>query len=166
MDMADKTTAEGLFDLPYAFANQKMSHVATRNFVPVGYWRSAGHSHNAFFSECRTDELALAAGQEPLAYRRFLLKAAPRYLAVLDLAAAKAGWGTVLPPGQARGIALHESFGSIVAQVASVSLDAGRLRVRRMVCAIDCATVVNPGIVAQQMEGAVVLPCRQHCMDA
>ena len=156
LDGADKTTAEGLFDLPYAFAHQKMSHVATRQFVPVGYWRSVGHSQNAFFSECFVDELALAAGQDPLAFRRSLLKDAPRYLAVLDLAAAKAGWGAALPPGQARGIALHESFGSIVAQVASVSMDSGMLRVHRVVCAIDCGIVVNPGIVAQQMEGAVV----------
>jgi isoquinoline 1-oxidoreductase beta subunit len=156
LEMPDKTTAEGLFDLPYAFAHQKMSHVATRQHVPVGYWRSVGHSQNAFFSECFVDELALAADQDPLAFRRSLLKEAPRYMAVLDLAAAKAGWGTALPPGQARGVALHESFGSIVAQVASVSIDAGLPRVHRVVCAIDCGTVVNPGIVAQQMEGAVV----------
>ena len=155
-DMPDKTTAEGLFDLPYAFPHQKMSHVATHMAVPVGYWRSVGHSHNAFFSECFMDELAVAAGQDALAFRRLLLKDAPRHLAVLDLAAAKAGWGKALPAGQARGIALHQSFGSIVAQVAVVSLDAGRPRVHRVVCAIDCGTVVNPGIVAQQMEGAVV----------
>jgi isoquinoline 1-oxidoreductase beta subunit len=115
-----------------------------------------GHSHNAFFLECFMDELAQAAGQDALAYRRSLLKNAPRHLAVLDLAAAKAGWGTALPAGQARGIALHESFGSIVAQVAVVSLEAGVPRVHQVVCAIDCGTVVNPGIVAQQMEGAVV----------
>jgi isoquinoline 1-oxidoreductase beta subunit len=156
LEMPDKTTAEGLFDLPYAFAHQKMSHMATRQHVPVGYWRSVGHSHNAFFTECFVDELALEAGQDPLAFRRSLLKDAPRYLAVLDLAAAKAGWGAALPPGQARGMALHASFGSIVAQVASVSLEAGLPKVHRVVCAIDCGTVVNPGIVAQQMEGAVV----------
>jgi isoquinoline 1-oxidoreductase subunit beta len=122
----------------------------------VGYWRSVGHSHNAFFSECFMDELALAAGQDPVAFRRSLLKESPRHMAVLDLAASKAGWGTALPVGQARGIALHESFGSIVAQVAVVSIDAGMPRVHSVVCAIDCGTVVNPGIVAQQMEGAVV----------
>jgi isoquinoline 1-oxidoreductase beta subunit len=156
LDMPDKTTAEGLFDLPYAFAHQKISHVATRKSLPVGYWRSVGHSHNAFFSECFMDELALAVGQDPLSFRRSLLKSAPRYLAVLELAAAKAGWGTALPAGQARGMALHESFGSIVAQVALVSLEADAPRVHQVVCAIDCGTVVNPGIVAQQMEGAVV----------
>ncbi len=156
VDMPDKTTAEGLFDLPYSFENQQMSHVATRKGVPVGFWRSVGHSHNAFFSECFMDELALEAKQDPVAFRRQLLKDAPRYMAVLNLAASKASWGGLLPVGQARGIALHESFGSIVAQVAEVSLVNGQPRVHRVVCAMDCGTVVNPGIVAQQMESAVV----------
>lgn len=156
VEMPDKSAAEGLFDLPYGFANQKMSHVATRSGVPVGYWRSVGHSHDAFFSESFMDELALNAGQDPLAFRRSLLEEAPRHLAVLDLAAAKAGWGTALPAGRARGMALHESFGSIVAQVVEVSLQNGAPRVHRVVCAVDCGTVVHPGIVAQQMEGSVV----------
>jgi len=156
VDTPDKTTAEGLFDLPYGFAHQHMSHVATRKSVPVGFWRSVGHSHNAFFSECFIDELALAVQQDPLALRRQLLRDAPRYLAVLELAAKQSGWGGKLPTGRARGIALHECFGSIVAQVVEVSLLDGRPRVHRVVCAIDCGTVVNPGIVAQQMESAVV----------
>jgi len=156
VDLPDKTTAEGLFDLPYGFASQHMSHVATRKGVPVGFWRSVGHSHNAFFSESFMDELAFETRRDPLALRRQLLKDQPRYLAVLDLAASQAGWGGELPAGRARGIALHESFGSIVAQVAEVSLLDGRIRVHRVVCAIDCGTVVNPGIVAQQMEGSVV----------
>ncbi len=156
VDTPDKTTAEGLFDLPYGFPHQHMSHVATRKGVPVGFWRSVGHSHNAFFSESFMDELAFETGQDPLALRRHLLKDAPRYLAVLDLAATHAGWGSALPAGRARGIALHASFGSIVAQVAEVSLVNGQVRVHRVVCAIDCGTVVNPGIVAQQMESAVV----------
>ncbi|WP_395056785.1 molybdopterin cofactor-binding domain-containing protein [Polaromonas sp.] len=156
MDTPDKTTAEGLFDLPYGFPSQHMTHVATRKGVPVGFWRSVGHSHNAFFSEGFIDELAFETGQDPLSLRRHLLKDAPRYLAVLNLAADKAGWGRTLPAGQARGIALHESFGSIVAQVAEVSLAGGQPRVHRVVCAIDCGTVVNPDIVAQQMESSVV----------
>ncbi|MDI1342010.1 molybdopterin cofactor-binding domain-containing protein [Polaromonas sp.] len=156
LDTPDKTTAEGLFDLPYGFAHQHMSHVATRKSVPVGFWRSVGHSHNAFFSESFIDELAVALQQDPLALRRLLLKDAPRYLAVLELAATQAAWGGKLLPGRARGIALHESFGSIVAQVAEVSLVDGQPRVHRVVCAVDCGTVVNPGIVAQQMESAVV----------
>ena len=157
VDMPDKTTAEGLFDLPYGFANQHMAHVATTMGVPVGFWRSVGHSHNAFFSESFIDELAAATQKDPLEFRRSLLQAAPRYLAVLNLAASKAQWGSALPAGRARGIALHESFGSIVAEVAEVSIEGGVPRVHRVVCAIDCGTVVNPGIVAQQMEGAVVM---------
>jgi isoquinoline 1-oxidoreductase beta subunit len=156
IDMPDKTTSEGLFDLPYGFASQHMSHVATKSGVPVGFWRSVGHSHNAFFSESFVDELAVATKQDPLAFRLKLLKDAPRYAAVLQLAADKAAWGSPLPAGRARGIALHKSFGSIVAQVAEVSLVNGQIRVHRVVCAIDCGTVVNPGTVAQQMESSVV----------
>ena len=155
-DIPDKTTAEGLFDLPYGIAHQHMSHVSTRMNVPVGFWRSVGHSHNAFFSEGFMDELALQARQDPFVFRRNLLGGAPRHQTVLKLAADKAGWGGPLPVGRARGIALHESFGSIVAQVAEVSLTDGKPRVHRVVCVIDCGIVVNPNIVAQQMEGAVI----------
>jgi isoquinoline 1-oxidoreductase beta subunit len=115
-----------------------------------------GHSHNAFFSESFIDELAHSAKQDPLTFRQQLLKDAPRYLAVLNLAASKANWGSTLPAGRARGIALHESFGSIVAQVAEVSLEDGKPRVHRVVCAIDCGTVVNPDTVKQQMQSSVV----------
>ncbi|MBK9345051.1 MAG: xanthine dehydrogenase family protein molybdopterin-binding subunit [Burkholderiales bacterium] len=156
VDAPDKTASEGLFDLPYGFANQHMAHVATRSGVPVGFWRSVGHSHNAFFSEGFVDELAAQTQQDPYAFRSALLQAAPRYLAVLQLAADKAGWGSALPKGRARGIALHESFGSIVAEVAEVSLQDGKPRVHRVVCAIDCGTVINPNTVAQQMESAVI----------
>jgi len=156
IDMPDKTTAEGLFDLPYGFLNQHMSHVATQSGVPVGYWRAVGHSHNAFFSESFIDELAATTKQDPLAFRMKWLKDAPRYAAVLQLAADQAGWAKPLPAGRAQGIALHKSFGSIVAQVAEVSLEQGEIRVHRVVCAIDCGTVVNPDTVAQQMESSVV----------
>ncbi len=156
VDTPDKTTAEGLFDLPYGFASQHMAHVATHSGVPVGFWRSVGHSHNAFFSEGFIDELAFETQQDPLALRQALLKDAPRYLAVLNLAAEKAAWGSTLPAGHARGIALHASFGSIVAEVAEVSLLDGKPRVHRVVCAVDCGTVINPGLVAQQMESAVI----------
>ncbi|MBI5276339.1 MAG: xanthine dehydrogenase family protein molybdopterin-binding subunit [Burkholderiales bacterium] len=154
--MPDKTAAEGLFDLPYGIAHQRMSHVATDSGLPVGYWRSVGHSHNAFFSESFIDELAAANGIDPVALRRQLLAEAPRHLAVLELAAAKSAWGGPLPAGRARGVALQESFGSIVVQVAEVSLESGRPRVHRVDCAIDCGVVVNPMIVAQQMESSVV----------
>ena len=160
VDLPDKTAAEGLFDLPYGVANQRMAHVATRSGVPVGYWRSVGHSHHAFFTEAFIDELAFEAKQDPVAFRLGLLKDAPRHAAVLKLAAAKAGWGTPLAASKqgprARGVALHESFGSIVAQVVEVSLVGGMPRVHRVVCAADVGTVVNPGIVAQQMEGGVI----------
>ena len=156
IDMPDKTTSEGLFDLPYGFASQHMSHVATQSGVPVGFWRSVGHSHNAFFSESFMDELAVATKQDPLAFRLSLLKEAPRYAAVLQKAADLAGWGKALPTGHAHGLALHESFGSIVAQVAEVSLFDGHIRVHRVVCVIDCGTVVNPATVAQQMESGVI----------
>jgi isoquinoline 1-oxidoreductase beta subunit len=156
VDLADKTTAEGLFDRPYGIPHQKMEHVATRMGVPVGFWRSVGHSHNAFFTESFVDELASELKLDPVELRRKMLASAPRYLAVLNLAAEKAAWGKPLPAGRAQGIALHESFGSIVAQVAEVSLQEGRPRVHRVVCAVDCGTVVNPGIVAQQMESAVI----------
>jgi isoquinoline 1-oxidoreductase beta subunit len=156
IDTPDKTTSEGLFDLPYGFTSQHMSHVATKSGVPVGFWRSVGHSHNAFFSESFIDELAAATQQDPLAFRLNWLKNAPRYAAVLQLAADKAAWGAPLPAGRARGIALHRSFGAIVAQVAEVSQADGQIRVHRVVCAIDCGTVVNPGTVAQQMESGVI----------
>lgn len=155
-DLPDKTASEGLFDLPYAVPHQRIAHVATRSGVPVGNWRSVGHSHNAFFSEGFVDELAHAAGRDPVDFRLDLLAGMPRHAAVLRLAAQKAGWGTPLPAGTARGVALHESFGSIVAQVVEATLLDGKPRVQRVVCAADVGTVVNPGIVAQQMESAIV----------
>ena len=155
IDAPDKTTAEGLFDLPYGFANQHMAHVSTRMGVPIGFWRSVGHSHNAFFSESFIDELAFETKQDPVAFRLTLLTQTPRYAAVLKMAADKAKWGATLPSGHAHGVALHKSFGSIVAQVAEVSMKEGVLRVHRVVCAIDCGTVVNPDTVAQQVESSV-----------
>ena len=156
IDTPDKTTSEGLFDLPYGIANQRIANVATHSGVPIGFWRSVGHSHNAFFSEGFIDELAFEAKQDPVAFRLALLKDAPRHAAVLKLAAEKAGWGSPLPPGVARGVALHESFGSVVAQVVELSLEGGRPKLRRVICAADVGTVVNPMIVAQQMEGGVL----------
>jgi isoquinoline 1-oxidoreductase beta subunit len=159
-DLPDKSVSEGLYDLPYAIANQRISHRATTSGVPVGYWRSVGHSHNAFFGESFIDELARAAGADPLEFRLRLLEASPRHAAVLRAAAQQAGWGTPPAQGRARGLALHESFGSVVAQVLEVSIETTpqgrRPRVHRVVCAIDCGSVVNPGIVAQQMESGIV----------
>ena len=155
-DLPDKTASEGLFDLPYAVPHQRIAHVATRHAVPVGFWRSVGHSHNAFFSESFIDELAAALRRDPLDFRLSLLEHMPRHAAVLSLAAARAGWGRPLPAGRARGLALHESFNSIVAQVVEVSLLHGKPKVHSVVCAADVGTVVNPGIVAQQMEGGIL----------
>ena len=149
----DKTTAEGEYDMQYEIANQRIAHVIVDSAVPLGYWRSVGHSHNAFFKEAFLDEVAHAAGQDPVSCRRALLAEHPRHLAVLDKAVAAAG---PVPAGRAHGVALHQSFGSIVAQVAEVSVEGTDIRVHRVVCAIDCGIVVNPNIVAQQMEGAVV----------
>jgi isoquinoline 1-oxidoreductase beta subunit len=157
LELPDKSAAEGLFDQPYAIAHQRIAHLATRSGVPVGFWRSVGHSHNAFFIESFIDELAHAAGVDPLAYRLELLAGLPRHAAVLRLAAERAGWAQALPAGVGRGLALHESFGSIVAQVLELRLDpGGQPRVLRVVAAIDCGTVVNPRIVERQMEGAVI----------
>jgi isoquinoline 1-oxidoreductase subunit beta len=156
IDMPDKTTSEGLFDLPYDIEHRRIAHVATQSGVPVGSWRSVGHSQNAFFAEAFIDELAYEAKQDPVAFRMALLKHMPRHAAVLRLAADKAGWGAPLPPGRARGVALHESFNSIVAEVVETSLVGGKPKVHRVVCAADVGTVVNPGIVAQQMESGVI----------
>ncbi len=129
--------------------------------MPVGFWRSVGHSYTAFFLEGFLNEVAAAAGLDPLAMRRDLLKAHPRERTVLDTAARAAGWGQPLASAadgapRARGLALHGCFGSVVAQVVEVSLKDGKPRVHRVVCAVDCGTVVNPGIVAQQVESGVV----------
>lgn len=154
-DLPDKMAVEGLFDLPYGVPHQRFAHVATTSGVPIGNWRSVGHSHNAFFSEGFIDELAHAAGQDPVRFRLEMLAGMPRHAAVLRLAADKAGWGTPLRAGRARGVALHESFGTIVAQVLEVSLESGRPRVHRVVCALDCGVAVHPPGVAAQVESAV-----------
>ena len=153
--LPDKFQIEGAFDLPYAIPHVSVRQLRIKTPVPVGYWRSVGHSYNAFFTECFADELAQAAGQDPVQWRRQLLAARPRHLAVLELAAARAQWGAALPAGRARGIALHASFGSICAQVAEVSVQDGALRVHRVVCALDCGVAVHPDGVRAQMEGAV-----------
>lgn len=155
-DLPDKAQIEGAYELPYAIPNLRVRQLRIPLGVPVGNWRSVGHSVNAFFTECFLDELALAAGQDPLHYREALLQARPRHLAVLRLAAHQAGWGQALPPGRARGVALHESFGSICAQVAEVAIGQGRPRVLRIVCALDAGTLVHPDSVRAQMEGSIL----------
>jgi isoquinoline 1-oxidoreductase beta subunit len=125
--------------------------------IPTAFWRSVGPSHNVFVVESFMDELAAAAKRDPVAYRRALLENAPRAKAVLDLAAEKAGWDEKLPAGVGRGVSLQAVFGSYMAQVAEVEVsDAGAVRVRRVVCAVDCGTVVNPNTVQAQVQGAII----------
>ncbi|MBI5101926.1 MAG: xanthine dehydrogenase family protein molybdopterin-binding subunit [Nitrospirae bacterium] len=156
-DGIDKTSVEGAADIPYSIPNVYVDLHSTDVNVPVLWWRSVGHSHTAFVVESFMDELAHAAGKDPYEYRMALLDKHPRHRAVLEIAAKKAGWGTPLPKGHARGIAVHESFGSIVAQVAEVSVGkGGEVRVHNVVCAIDCGSVVNPATVKAQMESGIV----------
>ena len=149
----DKTTVEGEFDMPYEFPNQRIAHVIVPSAVPLGYWRSVGHSHNAFFKEGFISEMAHAAGKDPVEFRRGLLKNHPRHLAVLNAAVEKAGRA---PEGRALGVALHQSFGTIVAEVAEVSVEGTEIRVHKVTCAVDCGIAVNPNIIAQQMESGIV----------
>ncbi len=152
----DPASVEGVDDLPYAIPNLTVeSHQAEVN-VPVQWLRSVGHSHTAFAGECFIDELAFLAQKDPYQFRRQLLLKQPRHLGVLDLAAQKAGWDKPLPKGMGRGIAVHFAFGSYSAHVAEVSVTDGKVRVHRMVCAIDCGQYVNPGIIAAQTEGGAI----------
>jgi isoquinoline 1-oxidoreductase subunit beta len=152
----DPASVEGVDDLPYAIPNLRVeSHRADIN-VPVQWLRSVGHSHTAFATECFIDELAGLAGKDPYQFRRGLLSKQPRHLGVLDLAAQKAGWDKPLPKGVGRGIAVHFAFGSYAANVAEVSVTDGKVRLHRIVCAIDCGQYVNPGIIAAQTEGGAI----------
>jgi len=156
-DGVDATSVEGIADSPYLkqIPNYHVSLHTVKTGIPVLWWRSVGHSHSAFVMESLIDELAHSAKKDPLDYRRALLKDHPRHLAALNLAAEKAEWGKTLPKGVSRGIAVHESFGSFVAQVAEVSVDQGAVKVHRMVCAIDCGLAVNPDSLKAQMESSI-----------
>jgi isoquinoline 1-oxidoreductase beta subunit len=155
-DGIDGTAIEGAANIPYAIPNVRVESIMKETGIPVGFWRSVGSSQNAYITECFLDELAAAGQNDPYELRRKLLPATSRHRGVLDLAAKKAGWGTPLPPGRGRGLAVAESFGSWVAQVAEVSVSpAGEVRVHRVVCALDCGIVVNPDTVEAQIEGAV-----------
>jgi CO/xanthine dehydrogenase Mo-binding subunit len=154
--VADPTSTEGASDTPYAIENLRVELAKHDPGVPIGFWRSVGHSHTAFAVESFIDELAAAAGRDPFDYRRDLLRDAPRNRGVLEAAAEQAGWGSPLPTGRFRGIAQHFSFETYVAEVAEVSVEAGRIRVHRVVCAVDCGRVINPDIVRAQMESGVV----------
>lgn len=157
-DGIDDTAVEGAKDLAYDIPNLLVDWHQAPGGVPTLWWRSVGHSHTAFAVESFIDELAHAAGQDPLAYRLALLGKHARLKGVLELAAAKAGWGRKkLPAGHGLGLAVHESFGSYVAHVAEASVSQeGKVIVHRIVCAIDCGPVVNPDSVRAQLEGAAV----------
>ncbi|POA17382.1 twin-arginine translocation pathway signal protein [Pseudomonas sp. FW300-N1A1] len=156
-DGIDKTSVEGVADSPYltGLANHRVDLHSPQTGISVLWLRSVGHTHTAFVMESLIDELATAAGQDPVAYRRTLLKAHPRHLGVLNLAVEKANWKAPLPAGHALGVAVHESFGSYVAQVAEVSQDNLKIRVHRVVCAVDCGIAVNPASIAAQMESCI-----------
>jgi len=152
----DRTGVEGIAEIRYTIPNILVEYHPPDVGIPTSYWRSVGYSHNTFFTESFLDELAVAAKQDPVQFRRKLLAKAPRMLGVLELAAEKAGWGKPLPAGRYRGVAVVDNLGSFNAQVAEISIDKGKVRVHRVVCAVDCGYVVNPAIVVQQIESGIV----------
>jgi isoquinoline 1-oxidoreductase beta subunit len=154
----DPDTTEGAIDLVYGFPNLHVEYLRVEPpGIPTAFWRSVGPSHNVFVTESFIDELAATAKQDPVAYRRDLLDKSPRARAVLDLAAEKAGWGQKMPDRVGRGISLQFAFASYMAHVAEVEVAKdGSVRVRRVVCAVDCGAVVNPDTVRAQLEGAVI----------
>ena len=156
----DQTAGEaldGAADLPYAIQNLRVEYCPVTTPVPLGWWRSVYASQNCFANESFLDELARETGRDSFELRRELLADAPRHRRVLELAAERAGWGSAPAPGRARGIAVHKLFSdTVVAEVAEVSVEGGRIRVHRVVCAVDCGLVLNPDTVAAQIEGGIV----------
>ncbi len=154
-DGVDPTSVEGVFPSLYALPMMVGDLHSPSLAVRPLWWRSVGNTHTAYVMETMMDQLAQAAGQDPVAYRLALLDKNPRAAAVLKLAAGKAGWGRRMPAGSAQGIAVHESFGSTVAQVAEITMKDGKVRVDRVVCAVDCGVAVNPDVIRAQMEGCI-----------
>jgi isoquinoline 1-oxidoreductase beta subunit len=154
----DPETIDGAVHLVYALPNFHVEFIRKEPpAVPTAFWRSVGPSHSVFVVESFMDELATAAKRDPVAYRRMLLDNAPRARAVLELAAEKAGWGKPLPNGAGRGVSLQFVFGTYMAQVAEVEVAKdGNVRVKRVVCAVDCGSVVNPDTIEAQVQGAVI----------
>src|ERR687891_1124379 len=156
-DGIDSLMTEGAANLPYAIPNLQVEYIYKDLGIPVGFWRSVGASQNAFITESFIDELAAAAGKDPFEFRRGLLGKAERHKSVLELAADKGDWGKPLPQGRFRGIAVAFSYGSYASEVAEVSIEKdGKPRVHRVVCALDCGTVINPDTVKAQVEGSIV----------
>jgi isoquinoline 1-oxidoreductase subunit beta len=154
----DPDTTEGAIDLVYALPNFHVEYVRVEPAgIPTAFWRSVGPSHNVFVTESFMDELAAATKQDAVAYRLALLDKSPRAKAVLALAAEKAGWGQPLPPRVCRGVSLQFAFANYMAQVAEVEVSKdGTVRVRRVVCAVDCGTPINPDTIRAQVQGAVI----------
>jgi len=152
----DRAAVEGAADIAYGIPNILVEYHNPDARIPTHYWRSVGYSQNTFFTECFLDELAALGGKDPLEVRKRLLAGQPRMAAALALAAEKAGWGTALPAGRARGLSVVNNIGSFTAQVAEVSMANGAVRVHRVVCAVDCGYVVNPAIVRQQITSGVI----------
>jgi len=154
----DRAAVEGIANMAYfgGIPNAQVDYHVPPTDIPTSYWRSVGYSQNTFFTESFIDELAHAAGKDPVAFRRALVAKSPRLVAVLDLAADKAGWSKPLPAGRYRGVALVDNLGSFNAQVAEISIDKGKLRVHKVVTAVDCGQVVNPAIVVQQIRSGIV----------
>jgi len=155
-DGVDRVAVEGLADMPYDIPNVKVEWVKHDFGVPIWFWRSVGASHNTFVTETFIDELATLARKDPYQFRRELLDKQPRLRSVLELVADKAGWGKPLPKGIGRGIACVAAFGSWTAQVVEASIEGGRPRVHRVVCAADCGRAVNPEQVKAQMESSII----------
>ena len=152
----DREGVAGINDTLYNIPNVQVEYREPGIKIPTNYWRSVGHSQNTFFTESFIDELAVAAGKDPVEFRRELLANQPRLLGALNLAAEKAGWGKPLPAGRAMGVAAVNCFGSFNAQIAEVSIVQGKVRVHRVVSAVDCGIAVNPAGVEQQMQSAIV----------
>jgi len=154
----DDTATEGIATLKYDVPNFLVEYLLTEPGVPVGFWRSVGNSHNGYIAECFVEELAKAAGKDSFEFRRGLLNKDARQRKVLELAAEKAGWSKPLPAGRYRGIAVVESFGSYVAEVAEISIDrkAHSVQVHRVVAAVDCGRQVNPETIRAQIEGGII----------
>ncbi len=152
----DSSSVEGVANMPYEIPNLLVELHTTKLGVPIQWWRSVGSTHTAYAVEAFLDDVARAAGKDPVELRRTLLAKHPRHLAVLNLAAEKAGWGSALPKGTARGVALHECFGTVVAQVVEVSKRDNGYKVEKVVCAVDCGIAVNPNVIAMQMESGII----------
>jgi isoquinoline 1-oxidoreductase subunit beta len=155
----DPAAVEGVANMEYEIPNLYVEYVRMDTPVPVGFWRSVGSSHNAFTVESFMDELANAAGKDPVEFRLSLLKNHPRVRRVIEMAAEKAGWGKPSQKGEARGFAYHFAFGTHVAQVAEVTVreKEGTIKVNRVVCAVDCGPVVNPAIITAQMKSGIIM---------